>query len=80
MKYTDITRSKGPIGVVRATAILFALVLSLGLAGCDDDTALEEAEDAAEEAGDDIEDAAEEAAEETEDAVEEVEEEIEDDG
>jgi hypothetical protein len=66
--------------ILRTLAIVFALVLPLGLAGCnDDDDAFEETEDAMEEAGDDIEDAADEAGEETEEAMDEVEEEVEDD-
>ena len=62
---------------LRRVGMAFFLILPLALAGCDDDTAVEEAEDAVEEAGDSIEDAADEAVDEAEDAAEDVEDEIE---
>jgi hypothetical protein len=79
MQQLKLARTRS--GLARVVALVFALALPLGLAGCqDDDDAMDEAEDAAEESVDAVEEAAEEAAEETEEAVEEVEEEVEDNG
>lgn len=62
---------------LRRVLTVLALILPLALVGCDDDTAVEEAEDAVEEAGESLEDAADEAVDEAEDAAEDVEDEIE---
>lgn len=78
MQRTNHAHSNRGPARLRRFAFLLALVLPLALVGCqDDDTAMEEAEDAAEETAENVEDAAEEAAEKTEEAMEEAGDEIE---